>query len=498
MRLEQTVKGWKRRCWAGVTSGLLVLLLSGCGGGVGTNGTGAAPQSAGTGTVTGFGSVIIDGVAYDDSQAQVISDAEAGEELSEVKLGQRVSVEYEAAEGAGKPLARRISVQSTLRGMVEAIDGRTLTVLGQTVQVNDGAVEGVEGPVTVLEGFETLSALAGQAVEIHAMEVMDGASRVWQATRIEAVGELSDRSEVRVTGRVTALNAADALTRRFMIGPLQVSIAPSAAASAGLADGLLVRVLARWSDYDSAASTLSARRVLAVAVPAKSIDPEATLTLTGLVSNLEEASKTFELDGQKVGYAGAVFTPSTATLRNRRYAVVTASSTGAGMVQAQSVQLPQNLATTELHGTVMGLDAVAGRFQVRGTWVRFGDATTFEDCSVGEWGSGAYVEVYGLVEASGTVLARKVYCEDEEIGQVVERFGEVLSVQAAQRQFVLRNTDRSGRIEDLTVQWSGSTYFRSPLSARSGPAVGDRLEVEGRFSGAGSALVLQASKVKPD
>ena len=80
----------------------------------------------------------------------------------------------------------------------------------------------------------------------------------------------------------------------------------------------------------------------------------------------------------------------------------------------------------------------------------------------------------------------------------MERFGEVLSVQAAQRQFVLRNTDRSGRIEDLTVQWSGSTYFRSPLSARSGPAVGDRLEVEGRFSGAGSALVLQASKVKPD
>ena len=79
MRLEQTVRGWKRRCWAGVSAGLLALLLSGCGGGVGTNGTGAAPQSAGTGTVTGFGSVIIDGVAYDDSQAQVISDADGAE-----------------------------------------------------------------------------------------------------------------------------------------------------------------------------------------------------------------------------------------------------------------------------------------------------------------------------------------------------------------------------------------------------------------------------------
>lgn len=494
MRLEQTVRGWKRRCWAGVSAGLLALLLSGCGGGVGTNGTGAAPQSAGTGTVTGFGSVIIDGVAYDDSQAQVISDAEAGEELSEVKLGQRVSVEYEAAEGAGKPLAKRISVQATLRGEVESVEGTTLTLLGQTVQVN---VDALTGPVTVLDGVATLSSLVGQGVEIHAMEVTDGASRVWQATRIEAVGELNDRSEVRVTGRVTALNAADALTRRFMIGPLQVSIAPSAAASAGLADGLLVRVLARWSDYDAAASTLSARRVLAVAVPAKSVDPEATLTLTGLVSDLDEATKTFELDGQKVGYASAVFAPTTATLRNRRYVVVTASSQGGGVVQAKTVQVPQGLESTELHGTVMGFDAVAGRFQVRGTWVRFGDATTFEDCGVAQWGNGAYVEVDGLVEASGTVLARKIYCEEEQIGQVVERYGEVREVTPLQRQFVLRNTDRSGRIEDLTVHWSSSTYFRSPLTA-SGPAVGDRVEVEGRFSGSGSAPVFWASKVKPD
>jgi hypothetical protein len=175
-----------------------VLLLSGCGGGVGTNGTGAAPQSAGTGTVTGFGSVIIDGVAYDDSQAQVISDAEAGEELSEVKLGQRVSVEYEAAEGAGEATGQADfgAVDPCAVWWRRSTDGLS-PCWAKTVQVNDGAVEGVEGPVTVLEGFETLSALAGQAVEIHAMEVMDGASRVWQATRIEAVGELSDRSEVR-------------------------------------------------------------------------------------------------------------------------------------------------------------------------------------------------------------------------------------------------------------------------------------------------------------
>lgn len=495
MRLEQTVWGWKRRCWAGLSAGLLALLLSGCGGGVGTNGTGAAPQSAGTGTVTGFGSVIIDGVAYDDSQADVWAEDAEDKARAEVKLGQRVSVEYEAAEGAGKPLAKRISVQATLRGKVELVEGATLTLLGQTVQIN---VDATAGPVTVLEGVATLSSLVGQGVEIHALETTDGVSRSWQATRIEAIGGQDEGGDVRVSGRISALNAANALTRQFSIGPLQVSIEPSrldADTAGALANGQMVRVLARQSDYDAAQSTLSARRVLVVSAP--QVNAQATLTLTGLVSDLDEATKTFELDGQKVGYASAVFAPSTATLRNRRYVVVTASSQGGGVVQAKTVQVPQGLESTELHGTVMGFDAVAGRFQVRGTWVRFGDATTFEDCGVAQWGNGAYVEVDGLVEASGTVLARKIYCEEEQIGQVVERYGEVREVTPLQRQFVLRNTDRSGRIEDLTVHWSSSTYFRSPLTA-SGPAVGDRVEVEGRFSGSGSAPVFWASKVKPD
>lgn len=496
MRLEQTVGGWEGRWSSGVLSALLlmILLLAGCGGGVGTNGTGAAPQSAGTGTVTGFGSVIIDGVAYDDSQAQVLTDAEDGEELSEVKLGQRVHVDFEAAEGAGKPLARRISVQATLRGVVESVDGGTLFLLGQTVSVN---IDAAEGPVTVLEGFSTLSELVGQGAEIHALEVDNAGVRQWQATRIEAVEVAGPDARMRVSGRISALNPTHSLTRQFSIGPLRVSIEPSRLGSElaqTLADGQMVRVLARLSGYDATRSTLAAQRVQLLVAP--QVDAQASLTLTGLVSGLDELRKTFELDGQKVGYASALLEPSSATLRNRRYVVVVGQRMADGSLQARSVLLPQKLETTELHGTVMGFDATGGRFQVRNTWVRFGQATQLQ-CDADELGNGAFVEVYGVVEESGTVMARKVHCEEEQIGQVVERYGEVREVKPLQRQFVLRNTDRSGRIEDLTVQWSSSTYFRSPLSA-GGPALGDHVEVEGRFSGSGASLVFQASKIKPD
>ena len=46
----------------------LAAWLAGCGGGVGSGGTGS-PVGYSEGSVTGFGSVIVDGTAFDDSRA---------------------------------------------------------------------------------------------------------------------------------------------------------------------------------------------------------------------------------------------------------------------------------------------------------------------------------------------------------------------------------------------------------------------------------------------
>jgi hypothetical protein len=48
------------------------------------------------------------------------------------------------------------------------------------------------------------------------------------------------------------------------------------------------------------------------------------------------------------------------------------------------------------------------------------------------------------------------------------------------------------------VQWSSSTFFRSPLQA-DGADLAQRsgtLQIEGTFSGSGSSRVLQATKIK--
>ena len=64
--------------------------LSGCGGSVVAGGVGSGGSGVAEGTVTGFGSVIVDGVAYSDGDASVERWGESG--VGEVKLGQRVRV----------------------------------------------------------------------------------------------------------------------------------------------------------------------------------------------------------------------------------------------------------------------------------------------------------------------------------------------------------------------------------------------------------------------
>lgn len=116
----------------------LTCLLLACGGGsqvaggVGSGGSGLAE-----GTVTGFGSVIVDGVRYDDSGAQISVEDEAGQkQTTALALGQRVRLTLDAA---GK--AASIEVLPQLMGPVTATaQGEWLRVAGQWVRVESGTV----------------------------------------------------------------------------------------------------------------------------------------------------------------------------------------------------------------------------------------------------------------------------------------------------------------------------------------------------------------------
>jgi hypothetical protein len=179
---------------------LLTLLLLGCGGGISLSGVGSGGSGIAEGSISGFGSVIVNGVEYDDSNAVSQSEDSNGvKTVSAVKLGQRVRV-TQSKEG----VADTIEILPLLRGPVSSspVDG-TLQVMGQWVQVV--SVSGTSATATVLDRYDSVASIAkGDSVEVHGVWQQDAVKgAVLVASRIE---KLTGSFELLITGQVTAVN----------------------------------------------------------------------------------------------------------------------------------------------------------------------------------------------------------------------------------------------------------------------------------------------------
>ncbi|HEY5324044.1 MAG TPA: hypothetical protein VIK58_14550, partial [Caldimonas sp.] len=82
------------------------LLLAGCGGGgsagPSSGGTGVAPTSFTAGHISGFGSIIVNGVRYDDSAALVTDDDGNRSSREALKLGMHVEIHGGGISDDGK------------------------------------------------------------------------------------------------------------------------------------------------------------------------------------------------------------------------------------------------------------------------------------------------------------------------------------------------------------------------------------------------------------
>jgi len=152
-----------RRLPSFVLAGLL-LVIAACGGGGGiqlAGGVGSGGTGLAEGIITGFGSVIIEGVRYDDSKASTVQDTEGGRELAEARLGQRARVLLDESG-----LATRIQLLPQLRAVVERVygDGTEFAILGQRVRI---VVAGTANlmPTQWSQGYSRVS--AGDPIEVH-------------------------------------------------------------------------------------------------------------------------------------------------------------------------------------------------------------------------------------------------------------------------------------------------------------------------------------------
>jgi hypothetical protein len=466
------------------------VILAACGGG-GGSATPAAPApvilgtSTVSGTVTGFGSLIIDGVRIDDNSVAAGKEGPDGAVSSvELKLGQHVDVEHD-----GNLVATKIRVSAEVEGSVTAVDlaTRTLSVVGQTISINTDATL---GPVTVFGAPYTKldDVKVADAIEIHGLIKLDGAGKLvsLQATRIEKKGV---DSTDRVNGIIFDMVAS---AHTFKVGNLLIDYSSATLLPAGA-------VLANGSEVTVAIPAGTVEKGVAVkasAIKVKDRKAESQgkqVELGGAVSAFDTANKILTVNGVKVDVSAVKFEQSNKSLVDLKpgaYIVVKGVYGTDNVLKAASVAIrgidQEKGNDVELHGTIVDFKSLAD-FKVRGVSI---DATgavidTASCAGIAQLGNDLQVAVKGSLSASGVVKIASVKCEKAtDSGIVVTREGKVGKIDTTAKTFSITTAK-----ETLSVQWSAATTFVGVEPAAS--LVDKYVTVEATPSATG----LQARKV---
>ncbi len=196
------MQSFKRGIAAVGFAGLVVGLVVACGGGGGGgNFAGIDRLGVSTGTISGFGSIIVNGVEYSTSSATFDIDDSGSGSQADLQVGQQVTIQWSSLDDGVTRRSETVSYDDTLEGPIAtgSIDlvNQSFVVLGQTVLVD--AATSFDDNISPRD----LTGLAdGDFVEVSGL--IDGSGAV-RATRIESVNQGDDTLEVR--GVVSALTA---------------------------------------------------------------------------------------------------------------------------------------------------------------------------------------------------------------------------------------------------------------------------------------------------
>lgn len=371
-------------------------LLAGCGG-VDSGGTGTGDQSTlAVGPITGFGSIIVNAIRFDESAAQIQDDDGLIRQRSELRLGMRAEVVASAVVaqgGVARAVASSVRVRTELGGPLQAIDGAAgrLTVLGQRVDLTAATV--IDGGLASLRVGDLLW-VSG---------TLDRATGRYVATRIEP---RPAAAAFKVRGVVSALDLAG---RTFDIGALRVDWSGLALADpAGLlAPGrvVLVRV--------GPLATGGVWTAQSIQADAGQQPDRESAEIEGRISAFV-STRSFAVDGLPVDASNASFAGGTAGLVLGARVEVNGRIAG-GVLVAQRVELEdddEDAAGIEIHGAIESVDAPLRRFVVRGATVAWDANTVFDSSRPSDLVVGRQVEVRGGLSVDGqVVLATRIHVE---------------------------------------------------------------------------------------
>lgn len=348
------------------------ILVVGCGGGGGSGGNttagidrGGGPTIA-QGPISGFGSVIVNGVHYSTNGATITVDDRPGTE-SELRVGQVVRIAGTLDTSGTSGAATSVTYDDDVEGPVQSIDlaGSRLVVLGQSVRV--GAATSF-GDSIVPRGLEGLR--IGDRVEVSGLA---GSGGEIVATRIE---RKTATGAFEVAGTASAVDTA---ARRLRIGNLTVDYASaqlSDFAGGQPANGDVVEAKGTLNSAGTLVATQLERRSTSL--------PGATNTkaeIEGLVTRFVSAAD-FDVAGARVTTtASTVFENGNAGSLGLDAAVeVTGTLDATGRLVAQKVEFRRD-SDLEIEGRVDSVNAAGNALTVLGQAVRTTTQTRFEDKS---------------------------------------------------------------------------------------------------------------------
>lgn len=394
---------FSRRWLAPLALTASTVLLAACGGGGSDAGTGAptaSPASYTTGRISGFGSVIVNGVRFDDSAASISDGDGDSRDRSALALGMVVEIKAgRIDDNTSRGEAYEIIVRSEIKGPVEAVDAvaGTLTVLGQSLTVD---------AATVFEDISGLAALTtGSLVEVYAVRSAGG---TLLATRIEAKTSLD---AFKLRGTVTAL---DPIARTFAIGNALISYA-GVSSPPPLAVGVFVKVkLATVQSGGAWVATKIRRGEREIEVEDRDeAEVEGQVSAFLSLASFKVADVPVDASGSAVVFEGGTAADVINGARIEVEGSVVNGVLFATKVKIEDGDEEQDRGEVELHGTIASVDTVGKTFVLRGVTVAWNDRTRFDGILAAGIVTGAKVEVKArLVDGGASVVAEKISAED--------------------------------------------------------------------------------------
>ena len=393
--------------WKLITTAALSAALAACGGGNGSDSAAAGPTATSTesvGTVTGFGSVFVNGVEWETGQATFEIDDDAGSE-SDLKVGHIVRVSGSIAAD-GSATADHIEYDAELEGPISAIDlgAGTVTVLGTIAAITDDTVFDDDSGVSSIADLSV-----GDFVEINGYPMSDGSIL---AVHLERE---TDEGEVEIVGLIENLDTS--------ASTFDINGQPVDYSGATLDDFEGVTIANDQYVEVEASSTLGPSGELVatkVELEGGDLDDVDEFEIEGIITAVN-SNGTIVVAGLTINVGGGVEyeNGTSADIEVDVRVEVEGNVNSAGDLVATEIEfkIPSSI---EVEATVQDVNTSAGTLTVLG--IEFGSmlTTQFEDDSeaavtffdLGDISEGDWVSIYAYIDSNGDYIATRVERDD--------------------------------------------------------------------------------------